>query len=187
MVAPSRYNIFSSQSTGVRARRVDPMDSIDKIISRFALCLLFGGLLLSITVTGRGSGMAAEPGSRDSRASASVTLQETDQRFLQAAVENALAEIELGKLAVQKSSSMNVKKFGERIVNDDGRMVDELRKLAAGKGLDLAKNPNNRSQSVKNSLSKMPGEQFDNAYMTGMLQDHKAAIAEFHREQKSAK
>ncbi len=53
--------------------------------------------------------------------------------------------------------------------------------------MTLPSQPSARHQATKDELSKLAGEQFDNAYMAEMLKDHQKDVAEFRRASESAK
>jgi putative membrane protein len=88
----------------------------------------------------------------------------------------------LAKLAAQKGSSHEVKKFGQ-IVDDHSKANDELKQLASNKGVNLPQKLNAKDEATKERLSKLSGEQFDRAYMN----DHSKDVAEFRQERKAAK
>jgi putative membrane protein len=106
----------------------------------------------------------------------------SDQRFMKEAAQGGMAEVELGKLAVQNASSDEVKKFGQRMVDDHSKANDKLKELASAKGVTLPQAPNARQKATKDQLSKLSGDQFDKAYMKDMLKDHKQDIAAFQSE-----
>jgi putative membrane protein len=118
---------------------------------------------------GAASGNSAKPGT-------------SDQRFMKEAAQGGMAEVELGKLAVQNASSDEVKKFGQRMVDDHSKANDKLKELASAKGITLPQAPNAKQKATKDQLSKLSGEQFDKAYMRDMLKDHKQDIAAFQSE-----
>jgi putative membrane protein len=118
---------------------------------------------------GTTSGISAKPGTMD-------------QRFMREAAQGGMAEVELGKLAVQNASSDYVKKFGQRMVDDHSKANDKLKELASAKGVTLPQAPNAKQKATKDQLSKLSGEQFDKAYMRDMLKDHKQDIAAFQSE-----
>lgn len=97
-----------------------------------------------------------------------------------------MAEVALGQLAVEKVSSSDVKKFGQRMVDDHGKANDDLKQLASQKNVDLPQDLNAKDKATKASLEKLSGQQFDQAYMKDMLKDHKKDIADFRRESRSA-
>ena len=58
-----------------------------------------------------------------------------DQTFIKEAADGGLAEVELGQLAVEKSSNEEVKGFAQRMVEDHGKANENLKQLAARKGV----------------------------------------------------
>jgi putative membrane protein len=117
----------------------------------------------------------------------SAGMGDTDTTFVKKAARGGLAEVELGQLAVQKASSEDVKKFGQRMVDDHSKANEQLKQVAAQKNIDLPQNLDAKDKATKARLEKLSGEQFDKAYMKDMLKDHKKDVAEFERESKSGK
>jgi putative membrane protein len=114
-------------------------------------------------------------------------LSAADKKFVREAAEGGMAEVELGQLAVQKASSDDVKKFGQRMVDDHSKANDKLKELASGKGINLPSSPNAKQEATKDRLSKLSGDEFDKAYMRDMLQDHKQDVAAFRMESKTGR
>jgi putative membrane protein len=110
-----------------------------------------------------------------------------DQRFMVEAAQGGMAEVELGKLAADKASNPDVKKFGERMVDDHGKANDELKTLAQNKNITLPTAIDARHKAVIDRLSKLSGDQFDRAYVQDMLRDHQKDVAAFRTESKSGK
>jgi putative membrane protein len=119
-----------------------------------------------------------------SKSSAATTM--TDTMFMKKAARGNLAEVELGRLAVQKASSEDVKKFGQRMVDDHSKAGDQLKQLAASEHVTLPEKLSATDEATKASLEKLSGEQFDHAYMRDMVKDHKKDVAEFEKESKGA-
>lgn len=112
-------------------------------------------------------------------------LSESDRKFVTAAAEGGMAEVELGHLAEQNGKSDAVKNFGKRMVDDHSKANDELKTVAASKGITLPKEPNAEQRQTKDRLSKLKGDEFDRAYMEDMVKDHTEDVAEFQRESQS--
>src|ERR1700683_4284331 len=68
--------------------------------------------------------------------SGSVSM--SDRKFVRGAVQGGMAEVELGKLAIEKGSSDEVKKFGQRMVDDHSKAGDQLKQIASEKGINRA-------------------------------------------------
>ncbi len=113
---------------------------------------------------------------------ASSKLSASDQRFIEEAAEGGLAEVELGKLAVQKASSDDVKQFGQRMIDDHSKANNNLKQVASALGVKLPQHLSAKDEATKEQLSKLSGDQFDKAYVRDMVKDHKADVAAFRTE-----
>jgi len=120
-------------------------------------------------------------------ASKSSSVSAADKKFIKEAADGGMAEVELGQLAAEKASSDDVKKFGQRMVDDHSKANDQLKQIAASKGVDLPKEPSSKHKAAKDRLSKMSGADFDKAYMAHMVNDHTKDVAEFKQEGSSGK
>lgn len=69
------------------------------------------------------------------------------------------------------------------MVNDHGKANDELRQLAASKGIPLPLSPPKDAKA--HQLESMNGSTFERAYMAEMLADHKKDIALFETQSRS--
>src|SRR5213082_834387 len=139
-------------------------------------------------------GAAAQNRSKDTNSlektssrTSSGQLSAADQNFVKKAAKGGLAEVELGKLATEKASSDEVKKFGQRMVDDHSKANDQLKQLASSKGIDVPSELNAKDKATKERLSKLSGEQFDRSYMQDMVKDHTKDVSEFQHESKSGK
>lgn len=110
-----------------------------------------------------------------------------DQKSIHALSEANLAEVEAGKLAQQKAASDEVKKFGQHMVQDHGKMLDEIKQLAEKKNATIASGPNKEHRAAMKKLQAMSGESFDRAYMDQMVKDHKKALKLVQDTAKNAK
>lgn len=110
-----------------------------------------------------------------------------DQHFVTEAASGGMAEVELGKLAAQKATKDDVKKFGQRMADDHGKANDELKSLAQSKQIALPESIDAKHKATIDKLSKLSGEAFDRAYVQEMLKDHQKDVSEFRSESKSGK
>ena len=136
------------------------MKSKFTVISRFSVLAL---VVASISV----AGLAV---AQESPAGKSSSLSAKDKTFMHKAAKGGMMEVAMGKLAEQKGQSEDVKSFGKRMVTDHSKANDELKSIAAKKGVKLA--------------SKEPTEKWssDKAYMDMMVKDHEKDLAEFQEE-----
>lgn len=162
------------------------MDALDKIVCRVGIGMMVAGLFLAVAVTESGNRASADSARQGSRTQKRSNTNASDQQFLKKAADDNLAEIEMAKLALQKASSQQVKKFAQTMSTDHGKVKDQLDKIASNERVDLPKTLRPKNKATKDRLAKSSGEQFDNAYMAEMLKDHKEDVATFLRERNSA-
>lgn len=112
-------------------------------------------------------------------------LAAAERQFLMEAAEGGLMEVELGKIAVAKAASADVKKFGQRMVDDHGKANQQLKALASKKNVTLPTAPAKHKAEI-DRLSKLSGEEFDRAYMDLMVRDHGKDVKAFHQQAASA-
>lgn len=105
-----------------------------------------------------------------------------DKKFAQKAAAGGMAEVELGKLAVQKASSDAVKQFGQKMIDDHTKANDQLKQIASKEGLDLPQSLDSKHQSRVDKLAKLSGPAFDKAYMKDAVKDHEKDVNEFKEE-----
>ena len=108
------------------------------------------------------------------------------QEFIEGAAEGGMAEVELGNLAQQKAASDDVKQFGKRMAEDHGKVNDELKSLASQKKVTLPTTLDAKHKSTYDRLSKLSGAEFDRAYMSEMLKDHREDVEMFRKAQQSS-
>jgi putative membrane protein len=108
----------------------------------------------------------------------------SDESFVMKAANGGMAEVELGKLAVEKAGSEEVKKFGQRMVDDHSKAGEELKTLAQNKHLTLPSASDPQANAAYARLSKLSGASFDRAYMQLMVVGHRQALNDFRMETK---
>ncbi|HWC96351.1 MAG TPA: DUF4142 domain-containing protein [Candidatus Sulfopaludibacter sp.] len=101
--------------------------------------------------------------------------------FMNKAAQGGIAEVEMGRLAVQNGANEAVKNFGQRMIDDHSRANDELKQLAARKNVTLPTTPDAKEQAGIDRLGKAQGATFDREYMNMMVNDHKEDISEFEK------
>ena len=99
----------------------------------------------------------------------------SDARNLKALAEANLAEIEAGKLAAQKATNADVKKFAQQMVDDHGKQLAEMRKLAQAKSIELPAAPEAKHQRALEKLQTLSGADFDRRYMRMQVAAHRKA------------
>jgi putative membrane protein len=105
-----------------------------------------------------------------------------DISFFKKAAEGGIAEVELGKLAQDKSPTQNVKDYGAMMVKDHSAANDKLKSIADSKNIKLPSSPSVAQMATKTKLEVLKGTAFDKSYIKGMVKDHQEDIKEFENE-----
>ncbi len=156
---------------------------MSKMFFHCSICLMLAGLL-SVAAAQQGGnssmGSSNQMGSGNQMGSSSLSV--ADKKFVREAAQGGMAEVEFGKLAVQNASSDDVKKFGQRMIDDHTKANDKLKEVASKEGITLPTSLDAKDQATETRLSKLSGDQFDKAYMKDMVRDHKKDVAAFQNE-----
>ena len=108
-------------------------------------------------------------------------LNEGDAQFIQSASQGNEAEVTLGQMAIHKTQSSTVKKFGAQLVQDHSKANEKLLKLAHQYAVTVPTELSPEQQQLKDSLTPLSGAAFDKKYMSAMVDDHKKDIEEFEK------
>ena len=104
------------------------------------------------------------------------------QKFISSAVQGDIAEVEVGKLAQEKSQSEAVKQFGAMLVKEHGEHKTKAEQVANELGV---KPPTGSSISQKVTYAKLKmlsGTPFDKFFARAMVKDHQQDIKEYQKE-----
>ncbi len=107
----------------------------------------------------------------------------SDKKFMQEAYAGGYAEVVMGKLAEQKGSGSQTRLFGQRMVADHTQNGQQLAGVASAAGTNLAKTLPAEAKAEMAKLSKLSGAQFDRAYLSYEVTDHKNDIAKYQSEE----
>jgi len=122
--------------------------------------------------------------SSDTSTTLNLAVDKEDSQFAVDAVNKCVAEITLGKLAIQKGKSKMVKNFGTMMVKDHGKANDKLMALIKAKKIALPATPDTLQQKMIQNLSQKSGNDFDKAYIKAMIEDHQDDVKIFTEKTK---
>jgi len=103
-------------------------------------------------------------------------------KFAPTAAQGGMAEVELGKLALQHAVDPSVRQFGQRMITDHTRANAELKAIAAQKNIPLPAEMSSEQKSTMEKLSKLAGAEFDKEYMSDMVKDHETDVKDFQTQ-----
>lgn len=96
--------------------------------------------------------------------SAATTISKDDADRLVGIAQANIAEIETGKLALQKSRNPDVKAFAQMMIDDHTKGLAETKKVAAAKKVTLPSETDIGHQKLAAELKALPADQFDEGF-----------------------
>ncbi|RRI26411.1 DUF4142 domain-containing protein [Pseudomonas aeruginosa] len=100
------------------------------------------------------------------------------QTFVSEASAAGVAEIEAGKMALEKSTAADVKVFAKQMIDDHGKVNAELRSLAERKKLEVEDDAS-LTDKAKATLLDLRDASFDPAYANNQVAAHEKAVELF--------
>ncbi|MDH4567588.1 DUF4142 domain-containing protein [Pseudomonas sp. BN414] len=101
------------------------------------------------------------------------------QDFVDQASAAGMAEVEAGKLALEKGTSSKVKEFARMMVDEHTAANQQLKALASKHDLEVADAPGLSEQAKAKILEMRDSDSFDKAYANNQVESHKAAVELF--------
>ena len=131
----------------------------------------------------------AAPTPAASTASA-ATLNKADQKIVMNMAIANMAEVEAGKMAIEKTQNAQIKSYAQKMVDEHSKALGEVTALAQSKGVTLPTTVDAPHKAMAAKLNKLSGEAFDRAYMADAgVSDHTklhAKLKGFERKAKDA-
>jgi len=115
-------------------------------------------------------------------ASAAAFAAAPDASFYKTLAQGGIAEVEAGKLAQQKGADPKVKDFGAMMVKDHSAANEQLKALAAGKGMDLPGSSSTSQMAAKAKLEVLSGGTFDKSYVEEQVKAHRETVELLKKE-----
>lgn len=92
-------------------------------------------------------------------------LAYADSRMLGDLAQAHRAEVEAGKIALEKSQNPDVKKFAQTMVDDHGKALSEVEQLGMAKNVKLPDGVGVMHKAKETALKALSGKTFDNQYV----------------------
>ncbi|HEY4449368.1 MAG TPA: DUF4142 domain-containing protein [Steroidobacteraceae bacterium] len=101
----------------------------------------------------------------------------SDTSFYRTLAQGGMAEVDLGKLAGQKSNDPKVKSFAEMMVKDHSSANQKLESLASSKHVALPRTLDASHEATKTKLEALSGNTFDKSYIESQLKAHEKTVS----------
>lgn len=96
--------------------------------------------------------------------------------FMKTAIEGNYSEIDVGKLAQDKSSNPQIKQFGAMLVKDHSEANKKAMPVAKQLNVDPPKSSSLMEKGTYLKLKVLSGETFDRSFINGMVDDHEKDV-----------
>ncbi len=113
---------------------------------------------------------------------ASAETNDQDLTFITANGQTNLAEITLGKLALERAVNDSTRELAQMTLTDHQTALGQLQDVAGQLGVDLPDAPNAEQQQAAATLQGLTGEAFDDAYAQIQVAGHQKSIQSTENE-----
>lgn len=102
----------------------------------------------------------------------------TDRNFVRDRISAGRTEMELAKLAQEKTRNNRVKEFAAMMVRDHQKADAELKTVARDANIDLSDMDREAddAKDAREKFAKLSGAEFDREFMDRMVNDHEKAV-----------
>jgi putative membrane protein len=108
-----------------------------------------------------------------------------DQMFVHDTLEGNEAQVQMSQLAQEKSSSPDVKQFGQKMVQIHTELNSQLEPAAKQLGMSTPKGPSKKAKQQIEKMQALSGPDFDTAYIQAMARQQQHDLKEFKDEAQS--
>lgn len=148
---------------------------------------LFAAAVAAAALIALAGSPSAQDTKKEQQASKKGALQGADGKMMREIAQSDLAEVAAGKLGASKAHSAEVRKYAQHMVDDHGKHLAGLRRMAKAKGAELPSAPAKKHDDAMKKLEQVSGAEFDKAFMTQMVKDHEDALKLVQDTAKNAK
>ncbi len=136
-----------------------------------------------------GTGTRSGDGSNSSGSSQRSTRAADEEReMFEDLVHASLAEIETGRLALDKTQNPQVRRFAQQMIEDHTQALQEMQQLGQKKQMSVPTETDFQHKAIATALRLLTGETFDKQYIRQVgVNDHRRTVDLLTRMQQSAR
>ena len=134
---------------------------------------------LAITGAYAEANAATDTPAATARTESGSPLNHGDRRFLEKAAKAGQEEVEISKVALERTTNADVKTFAQMMLDDHGRANEEVAALAQKYNVELP-----AKGADEDKWRRRDAKDFDRDYVKKMVSDHKDAVELFRKEAK---
>ena len=145
-----------------------------KCAATLLLAILIQIAVLAIGQAQLGNPAGLAPGTHETAPGvpASGEINQVDRLFVEQFAMGNRAEIEVGKLAMDKAHNGAVETFARRMANDHTQANDRLAELAKRRNIALPDAPDTEQETMQQRLRNLSGAEFETAYIESQIKGH---------------
>ena len=112
----------------------------------------------------------------------------TDESFVKEAARGSQMEVELGRMAQQKSTNQEVRQLAAMLAQEHQAAYQQLQTIATKHNIQLPKQESGEAQKDPNmqKLSDLQGQQFDRQFVQTVIDEHQKDIQEFQNQARTS-
>jgi len=99
-------------------------------------------------------------------------VRAADRDFVKDLAIAGMAEVELGRLAVEKAATPEVKKFGQMMIDDHTAAAEKLKSIASKYNIPVPTEMDDKHRDLRDDLAKKSGLEFERSYIEAMENGH---------------
>ena len=100
-----------------------------------------------------------------------------DGDFVRDVATKNLAEIELSRMALEKSTNLEIKSFAQRMVDDHGAAGSKLKSVVSGQPFEWPAQIDDKHKKTADEVAQKAGAEFDRDYVKAMVDGHQDLAA----------
>jgi putative membrane protein len=109
-----------------------------------------------------------------------------DQQFMAEAAHTEHAEIQVASTALRRAANVQARSVAQAMLQDHGRLQQELQALSAAKALPLPAEPSPLQRGLIDTLQHVDEAAFDRHYAQAIVVSHQRAILQFRQAARHA-
>lgn len=143
---------------------------------------------MAVTAMPAAAQSANMPAAASSKAAGQSAVVRADRSLMNDLANGNHAEIDMGKVALEKSQNAEVKKFAQKMVDDHTKALDKLQDLAQSKSVKLPDGAGPANTTKAAAMKALSGDNFDKQYMLRSgVEAHQATLKLLQKVESTAK
>ena len=96
----------------------------------------------------------------------------SDEEFVRDVAVKTMVELELGRMALNKAASADIKAFAQQMIDEHGSAGDKLKSIVSANSLSWPAQLDDKHRKVVDDLGQKQGADFERDFMKAMVEGH---------------